>query len=130
MPFVRPVSVVEAPFEMYLTIPLPNGPSTDGDDPSSGVPVGVDVARIITTFEKSDPGFVQLSSIWLSPGAVLVAETLSGERLSIVMVALVPSVPEEALLVGVNERMVLVTAYSDPGTGGMLVCDFGVSRIL
>ena len=94
----------------YITKPLPKASLTLGEDPSVGVPVTADeVARTIITLEKSPPGFVHARSIWPVPGVVEVAVTPAGEALSIVIVALVPSVPEEALVL-VNESTVLVTA--------------------
>ena len=107
----RPVSETVVPLPVYITKPLPKASPTLGDVPSVGFPVtAVEVVLAMTTLEKSPPGFVQPRSIWPDPGVVEVEVTSFGERLSIVIVALVPSVPEEALDVGVKEIIVLVTA--------------------
>ena len=112
----------EVPVEMYLTwqaVP-PHEELTDGDEPSAGVlpdPM-VAVSRRATRFEKSSPGFVQLTVICASPAPALAPLVPVGERLSMVTVVPAVSVPV-CEFVPVHELIFAVTEYVDPGGTGM-----------
>ena len=126
---MRPVSTNEVPVVVERTMPLPRVESTAGEEPSVGTPVTDVVARITTTLEKSAPGFVQDTVIWVLVGVVVAPVTLAGEALSIVMTELEASLPAWSL-VPVQPVTVLVTVYVEPGGAGILAWDLGVMRTL
>ena len=113
------MSVVEVPELMYLTVLAPIVSLTEGEDPSVGTSLIVEVALKITTFEKSPPGLVQLTVTCVSPGEVEVLVTSDGERLSIVRVFEFESLPA-CELVDVNAVTLGERSYPAPETAGIL----------
>ncbi len=82
------------PEPLYLTMLVPIMSSRLGEEPSSGTSEIEEGFLKIMTFEKSElPGLAHITVIWVSPGDATAPDTLLGDWLSKLTVALAESWP-------------------------------------